>query len=188
MAVDINGATLTSENSAVSITANSVKGLSFDATYGMAIRSGRPAFHITGGTGTWTNFSSAAWNTMIFTSVVSNQGSCYSTSNGRFTAPVSGVYWFTYSMYCQKYTDTSYNSYNHPHFIVNGSHTARTSSSTTPYRLRGRTYYSSSYSFDNQVNEIFRLTAGDYVNMYVYSSGALRWYPPYSFFSGALIS
>ena len=186
MPFDINGAVLQAENAAIKIVTNGVTGLTFDSS-GISKDSTRPYF-VAQGTADWTNFSSAAWNTPVMNYAVINNGSHYNTSNGRFTAPVSGVYYFESSQYVQKYTDTSASSYTHPLFLVNGSTTLRKASYTTDYRLRTRTYYSSTYSTDTQINDILRLTAGDYVQMYIYSGSALRYYPPYSLFSGCLLS
>lgn len=53
--------------------------------------------------GTW---SIGASNTLVFNATTFNQGGHYDTSNGRFTAPVSGVYHFTfYSIVNGSYTN-----------------------------------------------------------------------------------
>lgn len=187
MGFNINGATLTAENSAVTIAANSTTGLTFDATHNIPIESSRPYF-VAQGTAEWTNYSSASWNTPALNYTLVNNGSHYNTSTYRFTAPVTGTYWFGSCTYTQKNTDTNYNSYTHPTFLINGSQTARQASYTTPYRLRTRTYYSSTHSTDTEINDIFRLTAGDYVQMYIYSSGVLRYRADYAIFTGFLIS
>ena len=187
MGLNINGSLFQLENNGISITSNSIKGLSFDSTYNIPIESNRPCFVAGRSNSGWTNFTPANWNTMVFDTTAINIDGCYNTSNGRFTAPQTGVYWFEYSLYVQKYTDTTKSGYTHPIFIINGSSTTRHASSSTSYRLRSRTYYSSSYTSDLQINDIFRLTAGDYVNAYVYSSTNLRYNSAYSLFTGFMI-
>ncbi len=39
--------------------------------------------------------TSETWTTMVFDNALVNNGSCYNTSNGQFTAPVAGDYWFS---------------------------------------------------------------------------------------------
>ena len=187
MGLNVNGATFALENNAVSITSNSVKGLSFDSSYNIPIESSRPYFVAQGDTAAWQQWATG-WQTPVLDYAVVNNGSHYNTSNGRFTAPVSGVYYFEYSLYVQKYTDTAPAGYTHPILIVNGSSTIQKASYTTDYRLRTRTYNTGSYSTDTQVNDILRLTAADYVQIYIYSSTANRYYPPYALFSGCLLS
>lgn len=186
MPFDINGAVLQAENAAIKIVTNGVTGLTFDSS-GISKDSTRPYF-VAQGTADWTNYSSGAWNDITQLGyVLINNGSHYNTGNGRFTASITGTYYFFASTYTQKYTATNADSYTHPIFRINGSYTARQASAGNPYRLRTRTYYSSSYSTDTQINDIFQLTAGDYVNYHIYSSAALRFYPPYSIFGGFLI-
>lgn len=50
----------------------------------------QPAFHVTHSNGTSTT------GTIVWTNVVFNTGNNYNTSNGRFTAPVAGVYYFCF--------------------------------------------------------------------------------------------
>tara|TARA_B100000927_G_scaffold76219_2_gene60670 strand:- start:1000 stop:1593 length:594 start_codon:yes stop_codon:yes gene_type:complete len=38
---------------------------------------------------------SQSWTTMVFDNTLVNNGNCYNTSNGQFTAPVAGDYWFS---------------------------------------------------------------------------------------------
>lgn len=188
MALNINGATIQTSNSALSITANSITGLNINSL-NFPVQSNRPYFCATGNTAAWQNLTTAAWTTIVFNTTNINNGSGYSTSTGAFTAPVSGTYYFEHSLYCQKAGATPLSTdYTHPTFIINGSQTTRQASQTIPYRIRGRTNANGNYSFDTQINDIFYLAAGDYVQVYVYSSRDLQqWYPPYAQYTGFLI-
>lgn len=46
-----------------------------------------------GGSGVSSN--SESWTTMVFDNTLVNNGSCYNTSTGEFTAPIAGDYWFS---------------------------------------------------------------------------------------------
>jgi len=39
--------------------------------------------------------NSESWTTMVFDNTLVNNGSCYNTSTGQFTAPIAGDYWFS---------------------------------------------------------------------------------------------
>lgn len=184
MTLNINGATVQTSNSALSMTANSITGLNINSS-NFPVQSNRPYFCATGNQGAWQNMD-AGWTTIVFNTTNVNNGSSYNTSNGLFTAPVSGLYYFEMSMYCQK-LGGGVTDYAHPIFIINGSFTTRQSSYTTNYRMRGRTYIAGVYSFDTQINDVFYLAAGDYVQTYVYNSVLQQWYPPYAQFTGFLI-
>ena len=188
MTININGATIQTSNSALSMTANSITGLDINSL-NFPVQSNRPYFSTNGTNAAWQTMTSTGWTVIIFNATNVNNGSCYSTSTGSFTAPVSGLYYFECSLYCQKAaTSPLTTDYMHPIFIVNGSFYTRQAQHQEPYRLRGRTNVNGTYNFDTQINDIFYLAAGDYVQSYVYSSRNLQqWYPPYSQFGGFLI-
>lgn len=185
MAFDVNGTLIETSSSALKITTSSKIGLDFNSS-GFATLSNRPYFVAYQNAG-WATFSANAWNTIPFNTAYANNGSHYSISNGRFTAPVTGAYYFTSSLYGYKNPSTNADSYTHPTFWVNGSSTLRQASQTTAYRLRSRTNFSSSYSWDLQINDIFNLTAGDYVNVVVYCNGTQQWYGLQSHFTGTYL-
>jgi len=118
-------------------------------------------------------------STIVYGATSRNTGSHYSTSNGRFTAPVDGVY--SFSVYHWHKTNTAGDAY--LYFYLNGS------SLLAEFRnTRG-----SSHSEYQRVGFIqnFYLNANDYVTVQASgssggvlhtSSGA-----PYSYFSGYLI-
>lgn len=120
--------------------------------------------------GTW---SVGADNTLVFNATTFNRGGHYNTSNGRFTAPVSGVYHFTfYSIMIGNYTNGDLNLYvnggrgngTDRHFTIDtGSNWNTISGSNTRY-----------------------LNAGDYVMVYS-RSGASFHGGYWSNFSGHLV-
>ena len=46
-------------------------------------------------TGSGMSSNSESWTTMVFDNTLVNNGSCYDTSTGEFTAPIAGDYWFS---------------------------------------------------------------------------------------------
>lgn len=185
MALNINGTVIELSNTGLKTTFNSNIGLDTN-TSGFISLTNRPWF-VSYKNGGWNTYSANAWNAVVLDTTYVNNGSHYSTLTGRFTVPVTGSYYFEYCSYGYKNPSTNSDSYTHPIFLINGSTTARKASSTTDYRLRSRTYYSSSYSWDQQINDIFYLTAGDYVQPYIYCNGTQQWYGHYTHFTGFYI-
>ena len=100
------------------------------------------------------NWSLTAGNYFVWDSTNFNRGNCYDTSNGRFTAPVSGIYQFNYYSI---YTGNAGNDW--ISFRQNGS------------RIRGGDQHFSTPSgsqWDTIGGSItINLTAGDWVGVYV---------------------
>jgi hypothetical protein len=185
MPLNINGATIQTSNSALSITANSVTGFDINSS-NFPVLSTRPAFSAQGTAG-GIALPNGDWTTIVFDYANGNVGSNYNTGNGLFTAPVSGVYYFEAHIYGYK-GDSIPSSYTHPVFLINGSFTYRQAQAGTPaYRLRSRTVSASTYSWDTIINDVFYLAAGDNVRYYVYNSAGAVYTPSYSLFSGFLI-
>lgn len=130
-----------------------------------------PSWVNPGGSGTWAKINNYC------TTVSYNRGSNYNTSTTRFTAPISGPYWFSFTTYL--YTD----SYVHPGFGING---ALTSGYGFQYRIRGHGMVAN-YQQDAQIEEVLQLNAGDYVEVFWYMSGTCYHYPYYSLFQGAYV-
>ena len=103
---------------------------------------------------------------LIFTTVQLNIGSCYNSSNGRFTAPVTGIYYFSYQFLM---------SSSNPDIVlrINGGNTNPISES-----------YGGPYN-QNSAAQIVSLSAGDYVQVNVVSGTAYG--GAYNNFSGYLL-
>ena len=104
-----------------------------------------------------------------------NQGNHYSTSTYAFTAPINGVYLFTFSALSNNTSNTS-----RPMFYVNGG--------TAYNNIRhGISNVDSNGSNSNATSCLIKLVAGDYVQVGS-SSGNLYYYNgAHSSFSGCLI-
>jgi len=88
----------------------------------------RPAFYASGNGGWryWNSFGGAGWREMNFSWNVTQQGGSNCASNGRFTAPVAGYYWF----YIQSYYYNDNNStsgYTHWNIGRNGNNSTSVS-------------------------------------------------------------
>jgi hypothetical protein len=127
-----------------------------------------------------TPVASGAWGKInnYCTNTVYNRGSHYNTSTTRFTAPITGPYWFAFSTYLVT------TSYVHPLFTKNGSITS--GYATPQYRMRGHGM-ASGYAEDAQIEEVMYLTANDFVEVYWYASGTCQSYVHYSIFQGAYV-
>jgi hypothetical protein len=119
----------------------------------------QPAFYAYGpGAG-----STSTTGNYIFSGTRLNRGSHYNTGNGRFTAPVAGVYRFVFaSLYRQKSGTGS----GEISISINGSN----------INSRGIAYALATNSTDTHVpmtaELIYSLNAGDYVMPFIYSCGA----------------
>jgi len=138
----------------------------------------QPAFYAYGGS--TNNVGAGNGQVVIFTSTELNRGSHYSTSNGRFTAPVAGAYFFTASVRLdganQEYfrirlTKNASQSYARPHAI---------------YDL-GTTWDPRYFSLT--VSGVINLAANDYVQTIidVDTDSSVNIYRNESSFSGYLI-
>jgi hypothetical protein len=129
-----------------------------------------------GASGVWSKISNYCNTTMY------NRNSCYNTSTTRFTAPITGPYWFSFTTYL--YTS----NYVHPIFAVNGSATPASSTGyyATQYRIRGHGMVAN-YQQDAQIEETIYLNAGDFVEAYWYNGGTCYSYAAYSLFQGTYV-
>ena len=133
----------------------------------------QPSFkaHISGGSIT---VASNNGNSAIFSSTDHNVGGHYSTSTGRFTAPIAGRYVFTCSIF--KYT-----TYNNPDNTYWGFSKNGTMILTTNHGANG-------YDGGQCISIVAQLAVGDYVDVRCTSGGPIISYGmPYNSFSGHLL-
>lgn len=158
---------------------------------GIILRPGHTVFQAIGAqTGTWVYWTTDGWQKVPFATANPNVGSCFSVVNSRFTAPVTGRYFFQASAYLMK--DHANNGYYfHPNFWVNGGQ-ATNGATSASLRLRGYGIAANTY-LDSQTTQVIALNAGDYVEHYCYSAGGWngtngnRYYPNYTRFTGFLL-
>jgi|TARA_R100000030_G_scaffold61147_1_gene46126 hypothetical protein len=76
-----------------------------------------PAFHAKGLSNSASSAGTSGTGTLVFGSATVNNGSHYNTSNGRFTAPIAGLYYIAFSVLY----DDSYNNNGSAYLRKNGS-------------------------------------------------------------------
>lgn len=135
----------------------------------------------------------SSWNKMPFTTATINVNGCYNTSLSRFTAPVSGWYFFQAGNGHLLKDLVSDGYYFHPMFWVNGSASGGVvNTAYGNYRLRGYGQNIATYNIGH-ITQLYALNAGDYVEYYLYSNGGWngangnRYYVPYGRFTGLLL-
>jgi hypothetical protein len=186
MGIDLAGTTLTNSSGLVATYSSSqVMKMGTTGTL-QRYNAGQPMFRA-GGAGTAINISIGTvntWTPIILDTAPTNVGSCYNTGNGRFTAPVTGIYLVTATTYC---TGPTLGWHVHSMFWVNGSATTRRPSAGGLHRIHGHGH-TGGYIDDTESFEIIYLTAGDYVNFYNYPGGYTCTYvPQYARFEGYLL-
>jgi hypothetical protein len=134
-----------------------------------------------GGGGAWRELGSpVGWG-------VTQQGAGsygFSTSTGRYTAPVAGKYYFHSSAY-YNIDSNSTSGYIHYQLAVNGNVTWN--NSRTPYNIYGHGELAQ-HSDGINVSAIMSLGVGDYVSIIPYWGGTIgRIYGSYTLFCGYLI-
>ena len=154
------------ENTATVFSTNATERMRINAS-GYVTKPNQPGFNVRFNTSNST--SPTGIDTVKFTQIVTNIGSHYSTSTGRFTAPVSGFYQFNLSMYFQ-------NGTNYVGSMLQKSD--------------GTIYYNfSSVGPDVFVytSQAVYLNQNDYMYTRTYCGGATTTVRQYSYFSGYLI-
>jgi len=147
---------LASSNHAVKFGTNNTERMNID-TSGRVTMPYQPAFVAYKAPTYLTNNINIVWG-----STALNRGSVYNTSNGRFTAPVAGLYQFFASVRIESGEPAA--TYHRVSFVHNGSDITWSKS-----RLNSRTatgYYSHAAS-----DQIIGCQAGDYVNVKFESGG-----------------
>jgi hypothetical protein len=130
----------------------------------------QPAFHAYPGS---TVSVSSGNNKFTFNSTRFNIGNHYSTSTGRFTAPVTGVYLFTFQAYY--YPGTTSDSYQGIQLYVNGSGV---------YAGYARGGYGDT-TWGNSVH--LRMNANDYLEFYTYPASSTNLNTMGSYLTGHLV-
>jgi hypothetical protein len=191
MPINVNGTILTGGTS-LSVTDASSNVLYRQSTAGVVSKPTNsagtivtPMFNVGWSPGGWTNLGGVVIFDYTGGSGYLNINGCYNTSNGAFTAPLTGLYLFKHHIYCYG-PNSTVTWYFHPLYLVNGSQVLRRPGGT-PYRIR-QYGLNADYGQDSDCCELIYLLAGDYVQVYTPMNGTMQGFAPYCTFNGSYIS
>ena len=140
-----------------------------------------PSFMAYGNSSYTTINSGANLQPYVFPNTAHNTGSHYNTSNGKFTAPVTGVYQLNWNIFCKSDTNQTSAATLEFYVVKNGS---------TVSRLHNKKGYGNMGDDQQIVNlHVFeKLNANDEISINAYAYNvAWKIYGAHSTFSGALI-
>ena len=151
---------------------------------------GQPGCSIRG-TGAWLSLTGASWNNFIQTPhVIYNSGS-WNNTNKRFTAPCSGRYLVTQSVYGRwNGSKTLGAGYLHVGFFINGTSSASNFGGSFPYLIHGYSDTGSTPYYNGPAQTyIVNLSMGDYITPACYAHGnSNESYEQYRYFHVQLLS
>ena len=145
------------------------------------------------GVGAWqTSYPASAWNELhtlcAFTQYSNSVGAPWSDTTGRFTAPISGYYLCSVSIYTNQQNAGSHGArYIHPQFAKNGNVNIH---GITPYQIFGHNdTLANSYATGIGRTDIIYVPANQYVTVQLYIAGSgWQFYRNYCSVSFCLIS
>lgn len=147
----------------------------------------RPAFDAagTGGWRYWNSFGGSGWREIDINWQIRQQGGANASSNGRFTAPVSGYYWF----YLQSYW---YNDNNATPGYTHWNISRNSNNSTSVSGRRPHTIFAhglpNNHAPGIMTASAFYMSAGDYASPQPYQpNGPGRFHGDHSLWCGFLI-
>jgi hypothetical protein len=176
-----------------SLTGVGVAGIASSSTSGTALSidannivttPARPMFHAYG-SGGWTVFSNGSFSRLDLDQTTFNQGSHYSTSTYKFSAPVAGVYHFYYMVYARIQSGGSSSAYWTPRFRKNGNNITGNTS-----MIMGFTYQGAGNEETATYSSNILLAANDEITLHVQAQNSSHngeYYKPSCTFGGHLI-
>lgn len=180
MGIDIGGAftvTGVTGTTAFDISAGATDALLIDTT-GRSFTPNQPGFNagLTTDPG-WVANPADAW---VYQNYFNNSTYSKGYASSRFTAPVTGWYYFHVYSYHYKPSSAAGTGWVYAQVYVNGA-------APGPHQIIGHPQ-PAGYSYGAEQSIVLGLNAGDYADMYVYTSGAgTSTYRAYSGFDGYLI-
>lgn len=177
-------------SSGVGLISNGNTGLS--ATSSAVTKPNNPHFHFAGTSG-WryaNSYGGTGWRSLgsNFGWGTGEQygGSNFNTTNGRFTAPVSGFYQFQFETYARNDANNT-NGYYHMSFGVNGGNAMV--GGRTPHGIYAHSTVSNFYPNGTHVDLGTYLNAGQYVEVRVFwHNNQTRFHGAHSVFAGYMIA
>ena len=145
---------------------NSNTAISIDSA-GRILTPARPYFRV----GMTTSQTGISNGNVIFDTVKDNIGGHYSTSNGRFTAPIAGVYQFGHSVLFQDVANSDDGIT--LHYYKNGGGDTESWLFDRAQGEDANGYSGSGGYLNSRGSGTITLAVGDYVNLNVYTSGSI---------------
>ena len=148
---------------------------------GHVLMASQPSFRAKGNTGGWQVISSANEQTVLFGDEQWDIGSNFDTSNGRFTAPVAGKYFFHFHAYVRQSSQNDGADYGTSRIYKNGSLYSGSTNIFGYYNLGDSDQIA-------PLTTIMDMAANDYATCVVRAnSGSTEFYQPNCLFMGYLI-
>lgn len=139
------------------------------------------------------NIQYAGWGRRVVLPFASlNNGNCYNPLDGRFTAPISGLYLFSSNFYLNRF-DSGGSTYAWTTFLINGFQRGDTVDNKGlrlgAYKHKNQISgtIAGGYSYDSQIEEIVYLFQNDMVELAFSTANNISIYLNYGSFTGVLL-